>query len=75
MRKRVVITGLGVISPLGLNVEDTWNALIEDEDWQRAGRHAIFGPITFQEKMAFMAEYDRVHLGQIFRVVNRVLGE
>ncbi|MGQ9667784.1 MAG: beta-ketoacyl-ACP synthase II [Anaerolineae bacterium] len=27
-RSRVVITGLGVISPLGLNVSDTWEALL-----------------------------------------------
>lgn len=28
MRKRVVVTGLGCISPVGLNVEDTWSALL-----------------------------------------------
>ena len=28
MRKRVVITGVGCVSPLGNNFEDTWNALI-----------------------------------------------
>ena len=27
--KRVVVTGLGAITPLGKNVEETWNALIE----------------------------------------------
>ena len=27
--KRVVVTGLGAITPLGLNVDDTWNALLE----------------------------------------------
>ena len=27
-RKRVVVTGLGAITPLGLNVEDTWQALL-----------------------------------------------
>lgn len=27
-RRRVVITGLGMVSPLGLNVEDTWRNLI-----------------------------------------------
>ena len=27
-KRRVVVTGLGMISPLGNNVEDTWNALI-----------------------------------------------
>ncbi len=28
MRKRVVVTGLGCVSPLGNNVEETWNALL-----------------------------------------------
>ena len=28
MRKRVVVTGLGCVSPVGNNVKDTWNALI-----------------------------------------------
>src|SRR5208282_5457695 len=35
--RRVAITGLGIISPLGLNLADTWNPL-------REGRPAI-GPI------------------------------
>ena len=38
MRKRVVITGLGCISPVGNNVTDTWNAII-------AGKSGA-GPIT-----------------------------
>jgi 3-oxoacyl-[acyl-carrier-protein] synthase II len=38
MRKRVVITGLGCISPVGNNVPDTWNAII-------AGKSGA-GPIT-----------------------------
>jgi 3-oxoacyl-[acyl-carrier-protein] synthase II len=29
MRKRVVVTGLGTVTPIGLNVEDSWNSLIE----------------------------------------------
>ncbi|HTW22223.1 MAG TPA: beta-ketoacyl-[acyl-carrier-protein] synthase family protein [Candidatus Baltobacteraceae bacterium] len=36
--RRVAITGLGIVSPLGLNLADTWKAL-------REGRPAI-GPIT-----------------------------
>ena len=28
MRKRVVVTGLGAISPLGLNVEETWQGIL-----------------------------------------------
>jgi 3-oxoacyl-[acyl-carrier-protein] synthase II len=27
-KKRVVVTGLGMVTPLGLNVEDTWNAIL-----------------------------------------------
>ncbi len=27
-KKRVVVTGLGMVSPLGLNVADTWNAIL-----------------------------------------------
>jgi 3-oxoacyl-[acyl-carrier-protein] synthase II len=52
MRKRVVVTGLGCISPLGLNVEETWNALL-------AGKSGA-GPITrfdaSQHKTRFAAE-------------------
>ncbi len=36
--RRVVVTGLGMVSPLGGNVEDTWSALL-------AGKSGI-GPIT-----------------------------
>ncbi len=38
MTRRVVVTGLGVITPLGLDVEETWTALC-------AGRSGV-GPIT-----------------------------
>jgi 3-oxoacyl-[acyl-carrier-protein] synthase II len=52
MRKRVVVTGTGCISPLGLNVSDTWSALL-------AGKSGA-GPITHfdpsQHKTKFAAE-------------------
>ena len=52
MRKRVVVTGLGCISPLGLNVDETWKALL-------AGKSGA-GPITrfdaSQHKTKFAAE-------------------
>ncbi len=52
MRKRVVVTGVGCISPLGLNVQDTWAALL-------AGKSGA-GPITHfdasRHKTRFAAE-------------------
>ena len=41
MSKRVVITGMGVISPIGNNVEDMWQGVKE-------GRCGV-GPITHYE--------------------------
>ena len=43
--RRVVITGLGAITPLGLTVEEYWQGLIE-------GRSGI-GPITLFDASAF----------------------
>ncbi len=52
MEKRVVVTGLGCVSPLGLNVSETWSALL-------AGKSGA-GPITrfdaSQHKTRFAAE-------------------
>src|SRR5512146_196895 len=52
MRKRVVVTGIGCVSPLGLNVQDTWTGLL-------AGKSGA-GPITHfdasQHKTRFAAE-------------------
>ncbi len=52
MRKRVVITGIGCVSPLGLNVDETWAALLACKSGA--------GPITHfdasQHKTRFAAE-------------------
>ncbi len=52
VRNRVVITGLGCVSPLGLNARDTWTAIL-------AGRSGA-GPITLfdasRHKTRFAAE-------------------
>lgn len=52
MRKRVVVTGLGCVSPMGNNVNETWDALL-------AGRSGA-GPITrfdaSRHKTRFAAE-------------------
>ena len=33
-------------------------------DWDRPARHAIFGPTTLRELLAFSAAHDRSHVGQ-----------
>ncbi|OQY29185.1 MAG: beta-ketoacyl-[acyl-carrier-protein] synthase II, partial [Anaerolineaceae bacterium 4572_5.1] len=52
MRKRVVVTGLGAISPLGLNVEDTWSALLE----RKSGVAQITNFDASENKTKFAAE-------------------
>jgi len=49
MRKRVVITGLGCVSPLGNNVKDTWEALL-------AGKSGM-APITHFDASAHKTKF------------------
>jgi 3-oxoacyl-[acyl-carrier-protein] synthase II len=44
-RRRVVVTGLGLVSPVGIGVEDSWSALV-------AGKSGI-GPITLFDASTF----------------------
>ena len=44
---------------------------LKGKDWLRSGRHAIFGPITLEEQLGFIAEHDRVHLIQINEIIKR----
>lgn len=44
---------------------------LSDADWQRTGRHAIFGPITLLEQLGFVAEHDRVHIRQIYAALKK----
>lgn len=37
-------------------------------DWQRAARHAIFGPTTLQELVGFITTHDRTHIQQSLAV-------
>lgn len=47
MSRRVVVTGMGAITPVGLNVEDFWQSLKE-------GKHG-FGPITHFDSSEYKA--------------------
>ena len=49
MSRRVVITGMGWITPLGCDVESTWRALLE-------GRNAI-GPVTRYDTSSFATNF------------------
>jgi FMN phosphatase YigB (HAD superfamily) len=40
------------------------------DDWSRKARHAIFGPTHFNEVVGFMADHDRLHIHQAWRLVN-----
>ena len=49
-QKRVVVTGLGVVSPVGNDVETFWKALLEGKSGVR--RLACFDPTYFTSKVA-----------------------
>ena len=46
MSRRVVVTGMGIISPLGIGVEENWSAIIN-------GKSGI-GPITRFDAESFL---------------------
>jgi FMN phosphatase YigB (HAD superfamily) len=42
---------------------------LEDSIWKQKARHAIFGPTHFQEVIGFMADHDRMHIQQAWKIV------
>jgi len=44
---------------------------ISDDNWSRKARHAIFGPTDFLEVVKFMADHDRLHIQQAWRLLQR----
>ncbi len=49
-RPRVVVTGMGAITPLGLNVQDTWQALVEGRSG--IGRITLFDASAYPTQIA-----------------------
>jgi 3-oxoacyl-[acyl-carrier-protein] synthase II len=50
LKRRVVVTGMGMVSPLGTGVEKTWNALIQGKSG--VGRITKFDPTGFDTQIA-----------------------
>jgi FMN phosphatase YigB (HAD superfamily) len=53
---------------------DTLNTLkaLNDMIWSRNARHAIFGPTNFLEVTSFMADHDRLHVQQAWKILKSV---
>lgn len=64
MRKRVVVTGLGCVSPLGNNVKDTWDALLAG----RSGAAPITAFDASAHKTKFAAEVKGFDAASLFGV-------
>ncbi|WKZ38591.1 MAG: beta-ketoacyl-ACP synthase II [Anaerolineales bacterium] len=62
MRKRVVVTGLGCVSPLGNNVKDTWDALLAG----RSGAAPITAFDASAHKTKFAAEVKGFDAASLF---------
>jgi 3-oxoacyl-[acyl-carrier-protein] synthase II len=50
MRKRVVVTGLGVVSAVGVRIPEFWNALVEGRDGTKA--ITVFDASSYRTKIA-----------------------
>lgn len=46
-------------------------ATFAPEEWSRKARHAIFGPTAFLEVIGFMADHDRLHVQQAWRILQQ----
>lgn len=42
------------------------------EIWARKARHAIFGPTNFQEVIGFVADHDRLHVQQAWKILRHI---
>jgi FMN phosphatase YigB (HAD superfamily) len=41
-----------------------------DTEWGRRARHSIFGPTTLEECVGFIAQHDRLHLHQVWKLLD-----
>ena len=48
--KRVVVTGLGAVTPIGLNIEEFWQGLVQGKNG--VGKITAFDPTNFPVKLA-----------------------
>ncbi len=42
------------------------------EEWEQRARHAIFGPTNFLEVASFIADHDRMHIQQAWRILKKM---
>ncbi len=63
MRRRVVVTGIGCVNPLGHNVDDVWNALLEGQSG--VAQTTIFDASSFPTKIASeVKDWDITKIGE-----------
>ncbi len=43
---------------------------LDESDWQRPARHAIFGPTNLQELVRIITGHDRLHIRQLYSIIN-----
>lgn len=43
--------------------------------WERRARHAIFGPTNYREVAGFMADHDRMHIQQAWKLLKNISRE
>ena len=48
---------------------------LDPEMWSRKARHAIFGPTNFLEVISFMADHDRMHVQQVWKILKSLQNE
>ena len=72
MNKRVVITGLGVVSSIGIGWEQFWDSLLKGEiRHKRCFIIRYVEPFHAQRRRSKEFRSERIHCGRTFKSVNR----